>query len=144
MLVVVAVLMGLTALAATLAPRDPSPRGSGAPSVPSPARTPTAPTPGPEATATPAPEHVETVNAAISADEGAKRPRVTADVGDIVNITVEGDVIDAVSVEGLTDHATLDPESPAVLELFADTPGRYPITLLEAERRIGTLDVKEP
>jgi hypothetical protein len=90
-----------------------------------------------------APEQVQTVSAEISADEGAKRRRVTADVGDLVGITVVGDVIDAVSVEGITDHATLDPESPARLELFADAPGQYPITLLDAGRRIGTLDVKE-
>jgi hypothetical protein len=146
MLLVVAVLMGLTALAATLAPRDSTPRGSGTPSAPSPARTPTAPVE--EATPAPAPsgapDQVETVSAELSADEGAKRRRVSADVGDLVDITVEGDVIDAVSVEGLSDHATLDPDSPARLELFADAAGQYPITLLEADRRIGTLDVKEP
>jgi hypothetical protein len=142
MLLVVAVLMGLTALAATLAPRDSNPRGSGAPNAPSPAQTPTAPVEEP--TPAPAPDQVQTVSADLSADEGAKRRRVTADVGDLVDITVEGDVIDAVSVEGLTDHVTLDPDSPAMLELFADAPGQYPITLLEADRRIGTLDVKEP
>ena len=145
MLLVVAVLMGLTALAASLAPRDSTPRGTGAPSAPSPARTPAAPveraTPVPAPSG--APKQVKTVSAEISADEGAKRGRVNAGVGDLVDITVEGDVIDAVSVEGLTDHVTLDPDSPAMLELFADAPGQYPITLLEADRRIGMLDVKE-
>ena len=77
---------------------------------------------------------------------GAQLPKLAKNLGkagDLVDITVEGDVIDAVSVEGLTDHVTLDPDSPAMLELFADAPGQYPITLLEADRRIGTLDVKE-
>lgn len=141
MLLVVAVLMGLTALAASLAPRDPAPRN---PQAPTPVRTPTAPVPSPEATATPPREQVETVSAELSADEASKRREVRADVGDLVEITVEGDVIDAVSIEGLTDHATIDPESPAQLQLLADIPGRFPITLLEADRRIGTLDVREP
>ena len=37
---------------------------------------------------------------------------------------------------------SMDPESPALFELYADVPGSYPITLVDAERRLGVLEVR--
>ena len=37
----------------------------------------------------------------------------------------------------------VDPTAPARFSLLAGEPGEYPIELLEAERRIGTLVIRE-
>ena len=36
---------------------------------------------------------------------------------------------------------TAEPDSPARFELLAEIPGTYAIELLEAERRIGVLEI---
>ena len=136
MLLIVAVLMGLTALAASLVPRDASQPREGRTGLVEPV------SPSPSA----APERAagsDTVTATLTATEGAKPRRVRAQVGDLVQLTVRGDVLDAVSVAGLTDEETLDPKSPARLQLYAARPGVYDIELLEAGRRIGRLEVRE-
>lgn len=139
LLLVVVVLMGLTALAASVAPRDGVLRQPPRPT----------PTPTPAAPAAPAPGaeprgRIAPVEKTITVDPGARAPRIVAEVGALVTIIVEGDAIDAVNVADLTDHAVIAPESPARIELLADRPGMYPITLIDAERTIGQLDVREP
>ena len=125
-LIIVAVLMGLTALAASFAPRQPTPREERQASTPTPA-----PSGSPSAT---------TVEESVSAmDEDSV---VTVRSGDLVELTVDGsDEPDSVSVLGRID--AVDPTTPARFSLLAGRPGEYPIELLEAERRIGMLVIRE-
>ena len=131
-LVLVAVLMGLTALAASLAPPPESIRRGRATPTPTPART-----------ATPAPGAAATASDSVSARlRAGGRPRtITAAQGDTVQIDVTGDVLDTVVIPGLAIAEPIDPESPAHVELYADAAGRYPIGLLDAGRRIGWLRI---
>ena len=121
MLIVLAVVMALTALAAGVAPREPVVRDDGA-----------APPASPVAT----PESVER-----TLDAAAQDQRVVARVGQTVVITVEGAELDTVSLAEFGNE-TVEPVSPARFELRADVPGTYAIDLLEAERRIGTLVIR--
>ena len=67
---------------------------------------------------------------------------VTVRSGDLVELTVEGgDEPDSVSVLGRID--AVDPTTPARFSLLAGKPGEYPIELLEEERQIGTLVIRE-
>jgi hypothetical protein len=131
-LVLVAVLMGLTALAASLAPPPESGRqGRNQPSA-TPAPTPTVP--GTQTAG-------GTVTARLRAPGDAPQ-QVTARVGDLVDITVTGNVIDTVVIPSLAVTETIAPGSPADIQLFADQAGSFPIRLLDVGRRIGVLRVK--
>jgi hypothetical protein len=132
LLVLVAVLMGLTALAATLSPPPESLR-----------RTPPSESPTPSATPPPAtpPSSSDSVNARISATAPRAR-HVTASVGDLVTLDVTGDVVDTVVIDDLAVVEPIDPDSPAQVELYAGAPGRYPIRLLSSGRSIGTLRIE--
>jgi hypothetical protein len=122
LLILAAVLMGLIALAAGVAPREP-------------ARDTTA-SPTPIQGASPPMATVERTLDAQSSDQ-----EVAARVGQTVIIIVETDELDSVSL-GDYGIETADPESPARFELLADVPGSYPIHLLQADRTIGTLEVR--
>jgi hypothetical protein len=126
-LLLVVVLMGLTALAASIAPREPLVRSERH-------ATPT-PTPSPP----PASSDVETVNRQLDVSHPGKR--LVVNEGDLVDLEVRGDDVD--SVQLLDEVAPLDPQSPAVFQLLADRPGSYPIELVDAERQVGTLVVRE-
>jgi hypothetical protein len=126
-LLLVVVLMGLTALAASIAPREPLVRSERH-------ATPT-PTPSPP----PAASDVETVNRKLDVSHPGKR--LVVNEGDLVDLEVRGDDVD--SVQLLDEVAPLDPQSPAVFQLLADRPGSYPIELVDAERQVGTLVVRE-
>jgi hypothetical protein len=123
-LILVAVLMGLTALAASVAPRQP---------VDSERR---------EATPTPAPTEPSTAPAVVektlTTSEGDTR--VTVNEGDLVELTVTGPERDGVLVLGRID--ALDPVSPARFSLLAGAPGEHPIELVDEGRRIGTLVIR--
>jgi hypothetical protein len=125
-LLLVAVLMGLTALAASIAPREPLVRDRRSATA-----TPT-PTAAAEANA------VRTVEKTISADAG--HARVVVREGELVRLTVHANEIDNVSV--MDKILPIEADSPAVFELLADPPGSYAITLLESGRRVGTLVVR--
>jgi len=131
LLVLVLVLMGLTALAASVAPQ------------PQPAPRPVArePAPAPPAPAAPGSALPQAVERTLSADLGAPDQRVAARVGDTVELEVTGDVLDTVAIPALDREEAMDPLSPARFEIYADRPGTYPITLVEAKRPIGTLVV---
>jgi hypothetical protein len=123
LLFALAVLLALTALAAALAPRPTAPRDDAAatPSAPSaPARAPVE----------------ETLDAEASGQ------KVSARVGQSVTIVIEADELDSVSLAEVGTK-TAEPGSPARFELLADVPGSYPIDLLEADRRIGVLEIRE-
>jgi hypothetical protein len=123
-LILVAVLMGLTALAASVAPRQPVTREDRAESTPTPA-----PAGSPS---------LAVVEKTLTTSEGDTR--VTVNEGELVELTVTGAERDAVSVLGRID--SIDPTTPARFSLLAGEPGEHPIELLEAERRIGTLVIR--
>jgi hypothetical protein len=124
-LILVAVLMGMTALAASVAPRQP-----------------VAPEDRREATPTPAPAGsptLVTVEKELStADADA---RVVVREGDVVELTISGPERDSVMVLDRID--AIHPESPARFSLLAGEPGEYPIELLEAGRQVGTLVIRD-
>jgi hypothetical protein len=125
-LLLVAVLMGLTALAASIAPREPLVRDR------------SAATPTPTPTAAAADHAVRTVEKTIS--DSGRPARVVVRDGDLVRLTVESTTIDSVVL--LDQIKPVEADSPATFELLADGPGSHPITLLDADRRIGTLVVR--
>jgi hypothetical protein len=122
LLIALAVLMAVTALAAGVAPRETALRDGEA-------------TPSPTATGSPAPEAVEEV-----LDAQAEGQRVEARVGQIVRIVVRSDELDTVALQDVGSEP-VEADSPARFELLADVPGSYSIDLLQAERRIGTLEI---
>src|SRR5215217_7367960 len=121
LLLLAAVLMLLTALAAGLAPQ---PRQSEAPTTePS-----TLPAGG-------------TVSEEIPAEPGADR-RVVVSRGDVLHLEVSGDMLDSVLIERLDRMAAIEPTTPARFEFLADAPaGVYPIRLVDADRRIGSIEI---
>jgi hypothetical protein len=133
LVILVAVLMGLTALAASVAPPpDTNRRNGDAAGTPSPT-----PTATPPDTAT-----TGTVAARVAfGPPGSPLTRVHARAGETVVLDVSGDAIDAVVVGDLPGIEPIDPDSPAHLEVVPAEPGRYSIRLVDADREIGVLDV---
>jgi|SRR3954447_10947005 hypothetical protein len=128
-LLLVAVLMGLTALAASIAPREPLIRDQ--------ARRNATPTPTPsETAAATTPLHSVARTLVITADPG----RIVVRQGDLVQLTVKGMELDSISV--FDQIEPIERQSPALFELLADTPGHFPIELVDAGRRVGTLVVR--
>ena len=131
LLVLFAVLLGLTALATSLAPR---------PAVRQPAQPTTSPA------ATQAPERADggprRIEQTISADPSRAPARIRARVGDVLVLRVSGDVLDGVEIAGLGKLEPIEPGSPARFEFLAESPGEHDIVLLEADRRVGILDIR--
>src|SRR5215207_1231469 len=123
LLILLAVLLGLTALAAGVAPRNVE-RGTPAPTVPS--------APGAEA-GRPLERTLRT------SSEGE---RIDVSVGQTVVITVVADELETVYLEEYGNEP-VEPESPARFEILADAPGTYAIELLGSGREIGTLVVSD-
>jgi hypothetical protein len=123
-LILVAVLMALTALAASVAPRQETTRDDRESSTPTPA-----------AAGSPT---VVTVEKTLTTSEGDTR--VTVNEGDLIELTVTGPERDSVSVLGRID--AIDPTTPARFSLLAGEPGEHPIELLQADRQIGTLVIR--
>jgi hypothetical protein len=122
LLLALAVLMAITALAAGLAPRQ-TPLGESDRETATPS-------------GEPAPDAVE-----ATLDAQSEGQTVQARVGQIVRIVVNSSELDSVSLAEVGTK-TAEPDSPARFELLAEVPGSYAIDLLEAERRIGTLEIK--
>ena len=114
--------MGMTALAASLAPRQ---------SV--------APQERREATPTPAPAGAPTL-ATIEKDLTTSKADLTVNEGDLVELTISGPETDSVMLLNRMD--TIHPDSPARFSLLAGQRGEYPIELVDAERQIGTLVIR--
>ena len=127
-LLLVAVLMGLTALAASVAPREPIDRDGRGTATPT--ATPTLSAAGGG--------DLQTVSKRLNTAEGVTR--VVVDEGDLVALEVSGSEVDSVTL--LDEVVPIDPDSPAVFELLADEPGEYPIELVDADRQVGTLIVR--
>src|SRR5919112_982502 len=103
-LLLVAVLMGLTALAATIAPREPliAERSQRATPTPSPT-----PSPGPG-------ETLRVLERTISAD--SKHARVAVREGQQVQLTVTGAELDSVSL--LDEIEPIEEDSPAIFDVL--------------------------
>src|SRR4051794_3713740 len=128
MIVLVLVLMGLTALVATVAPPERRSDGDRA-------------APGATPAATARPEREPDVTATLSSEPGRRQRTVRAELGDRVAIVVDTETPDSVALGDL-DVQPAEPGVPARFELLADTPGSYPVVLMGDERRIATLVVR--
>jgi len=118
LLVLFAVLLGLTALVTSLAPR---------PTITRPGLVQTTPTP----TATPP---------ATPAATSSPRARIRARVGDVLALTVKSnDVLDGVEIEEAGKLEPVEPGSPARFELLLDHRGELRVSLVDAERLIGVV-----
>ena len=120
-LILVAVLMGTTALAASLAPRQPVSQEER------------------ESTPTPAPAGTSTI-ATVEEELTTSDADVTVNQGDLVELTISGPERDSVLLLGRMD--SIHPDSPARFSLVAREPGEYPIELVDADREIGTLTIR--
>ena len=123
-LILVAVLMGLTALAASFAPRQPDTREE---------RSGTA-TPTPATAGSPT---FSTNHETLSTEDGGE---VSVNVGDVVELEVAGPERGSVTVLGRVD--SIDPTTPARFALLAEEPGEYPIELVDDGEQIGTLVIR--
>jgi plastocyanin len=81
------------------------------------------------------------VSETLSAAPDARPETVEAEVGDKVEIIVEGSEIDSVALGDLSME-DLEAGVPARFELLADTPGTYPLVLVNEDRQIGTLEIR--
>jgi hypothetical protein len=126
-LLVIAVVMGLTALVATLAARHDARTPAHGAGVARP----------PASVAPPPPD----VSAVLSAAPRVRPRTISAELGDQIALTVTGPAIDSVALGNL-DVEDVEPGIPARFSLLADTPGRYPLVLLSSQRRIATLVVR--
>jgi hypothetical protein len=127
LLLLLAVLLALTIVGSSIAP-PPGPPGLRDAASPSP--TPRAPAAAPKA-----------VRATLSGASDRAARSVTARLGDQVQLVVTAPDIDAVALGDL-DTAPVEPGLPARFDLLADERGRFPVVLLNAGRRVGTLVVR--
>jgi hypothetical protein len=129
MTLIVLALLGSMVLVVTVAPPDSGTRN------------------GAQTTATPSPltslsdPDAFDVSETLSAAPGASPETVEAEVGDKVELIVEGPVIDSVALGDLSME-DVEADVPARFELLADTPGTYPLVLVNEDRRIGTLEIR--
>jgi hypothetical protein len=131
MTVIVLSLVGLMVFVVTIAPPDRGAKnGSGARVTPTP--TPPRPLTDPDAF---------DVSATLSTAPGAAARTVDAEIGDRVELIVDGAAIDSVAVGDLS-MKSIEPGVPARFEILADTAGAYPVVLVNENRRIATLEVR--
>jgi Na+-transporting methylmalonyl-CoA/oxaloacetate decarboxylase gamma subunit len=94
------------------------------------------------APAPPAPEQAGPVaNVVVARLPGRKDVRAT--VGDVVRVAVAHDAADVVQVTALGLSEPVEPGIDAELVFDADRAGRFAVTLRDAQRRVGTIDVGE-
>jgi hypothetical protein len=73
----------------------------------------------------------------ITADPG----RITVKQGTLLELTVKGDELGNVSL--MDQVEPIERESPAIFNVLADTPGEYPISMVDEDRDVGTLVVRK-
>jgi hypothetical protein len=79
----------------------------------------------------------------LSAD-GSESRRVVVNRGDVLKLDISGTTADSVLIERLDRIESIDPSTPARFELLADAPaGVYPIRLIDADRRIGAIEIRD-
>ena len=125
-------LLGLTALVTSLAPRPSGLRSGLARVTPSPTPTPAATRPATTS---------RRIVATISADAGRPRASIHARVGDVLALTVRGDVLDGVEIADAGKVEPIEPGSPARFEVLLDHRGELRVDLIDAQRLIGVVDV---
>jgi hypothetical protein len=124
LLIIVAVLMGITALTAGLT-APPSRRGEPVLTTPPTTRATT---------------DAALVQRTIDAD-ATRPPTVAVEQGDALHLTVRADALDSVELEGLGLVQALAPDSPALFDVLADEAGTYPVVLTGSGRRVGAVRV---
>ena len=77
----------------------------------------------------------------MSADAGHPRTTIHARVGDVLALTVRGDVLDDVEIEAAGKVEPIEPGSPARFELLLDRRGEHRVDLVDADRAIGVVEV---
>src|SRR3712207_8894191 len=77
-----------------------------------------------------------TISAAPGADTDVRVRR-----GEVLRLQVEGNLLDSVLLEGLDRMDGIEPLTPARFVVLGERPGVYPIRLVEADRRIGRLEI---
>jgi hypothetical protein len=119
LLVFIVLLLVVAAVASAIAPREEDV-----------ARRPVEPAvaPGPAATV---------VAAVLPGDK-----RVRAQVGDVVQLEVKHTAQDEVQILGLGLSEPVEPGIAAQLVFDADREGRFPVTLRDGAKRLGTVDVR--
>ncbi len=130
MTLLVLALLGLMVLVVTIAPPERGRKGAAQSQSPT-------PTPSPLLSD---PDAFD-VEATLTANPGEKRQTVEAELGDRVQITVQGNQPDSVML-GDMETQQLEAGVPAQFQLLADTPGNYPLTLISTDKPIGTLEVR--
>jgi hypothetical protein len=129
MTLVVLALVGVMVLVVTISPPD---RGVRTPSGSA-----------PSATAAPSlsdPDAFD-VTETLSAVPGAEEKTIKAELGDFVEIVVEGDEPASVELSGLRTEP-VEAGFPARFEMLAETPGTYPLVVVDERRTIGTLEIR--
>jgi hypothetical protein len=125
LLLFAAALMLLAALAASIAPRDLTGGDD----------------PPPEGTNLPAGRPVVRE---IAATPGAAPARIEVRRGDTLQLEVTGELLDEVLLERLDMIDPIAPGTPARFNLLIDAPpGSYPIRLVDADRRIGSIVISD-
>jgi hypothetical protein len=81
------------------------------------------------------------VSEELSAAPGGEPQTVEAEIGDRVQLVVDAPAPDSVALGDLSIN-DVEPGAPARFELLADTPGAYPVVLVNENRRIGTLQIR--
>jgi hypothetical protein len=131
LIILVAVLMGLTALAASVAPPPDPQRRDGRQGAGSPTPTPTAGQTAAQAVV---------IDRRIDATSEARAVTVDVPQGATLELEVDVGAPDTVALGDL-DLEAAAPGSPARFEWLADAPGEFPLRLLEAERSLGVIRV---
>jgi hypothetical protein len=125
LLLLAAVLMLLTALAASIAPRDLTDGENDA------------------ATRPPDLPAGRTIAEEIPAAPGSNS-RIAVSRGDTLQLEVAGDVFDSVLIERMDRVDGIEPTTPARFDLLIDSPaGSYPIRLVDADYRIGSIVIND-
>ena len=130
MMLLVLAVMGVMVLVVTVSPPDPGSNRSGQET--SRATPQDAPLSDPDAF---------DVTATLSADPGAEEQTIEAELGDRVEIVVEGSEMDSVALGDLFIEQ-LDAGVPARFQMLAQLTGSYPLVLVGEDRRIGSLEVR--
>jgi len=128
MTLLVLAIVGLMVLVVTVSPpRSPSQRGSEAAPIPS--------------ALVDDPDEFD-VTATLNADDATTTPQtIEAALGDDVEIIVEGSAPASVALGDLQTEP-FEEGLPARFRLLAQTPGAYPLVLVDEDRQIGTLEIR--
>jgi hypothetical protein len=85
----------------------------------------------------------DTIVEEIPAEAGTDS-RIAVSRGDTLQLEVSGNTLDAVLLERLDRIDAIEPTTPARFNLVIDAPaGSYPIRLIEADRRIGSIVISD-